>query len=175
MSTDTFQKNIMLHGSYRVTVVAAEYNGKFIEPLLENCLSELRRLVPQAVVDVVRVPGSFEVPVMVKRSIVLPEKNQPDVVIALGVILRGSTMHADLIATAITNQLMSISCETLVPVINEVMLLNDERQAFARCVASTLNRGRESAQAAAAMLANVGCRRQHERLSGVNRNASLMG
>ena len=67
-------------------------------------------------------------------------------------ILRGSTAHADLIGSSITQQLMSIGCDTLVPVIHEVLLLNDEQQAFARCIASTLNRGREAARAAVAML-----------------------
>ena len=73
-------------------------------------------------------------------------------VIAFGVILRGSTAHADLVGTAVTNQLMSMACETMVPIIHEVLLLNDEKQAFARCIASTLNRGREAARAAIEML-----------------------
>ena len=80
------------------------------------------------------------------------EGNTPDAVIALGVILRGSTAHADLIGEAITKQLLSISCDTLVPVIHEVLLLDDEQQAFARCIASSLNRGREAARAAISML-----------------------
>ena len=101
----------------------------------------------------VRVPGAFEVPVMVKRALVQPVSgNTPDAVIAFGVILRGSTAHADLIGSAITNQLMSMACESLVPVVHEVLLLNNEEQAFARCIASSLNRGREAARAAVAML-----------------------
>ena len=54
--------------------------------------------------------------------------------------------------TAITRQLLSTSCDTLVPVIHEVLLLDDEQQAFARCIASSLNRGREAARAAISML-----------------------
>ena len=73
-------------------------------------------------------------------------------VVAFGVILRGSTAHADLIGTSITNQLMSMACESLTPVVHEVLLLNNEEQAFARCIASTLNRGREAARAAISML-----------------------
>ena len=100
-----------------------------------------------------RVPGAFEVPMMVKRAIEQPVSGEtPDAVIAFGVILRGSTAHADLIGTAITNQLMSQACESLVPVIHEVLLLEDEQQAFARCIASALNRGREAARAAVTML-----------------------
>lgn len=134
-----------------VTVVAATYNEKFTTPLLENCLDELEDALPLSKITLVRVPGSYEVPVMVKRAIELGDA-RPDVVIGLGLIVRGSTAHADLIGAAITQQLMSIACETMVPVIHEVLLLDTEEQAFARCIAAKLNRGREAARAAAAMV-----------------------
>ena len=71
--------------------------------------------------------------------------------VALGVILRGSTDHADLIGSTITQALMRLALEFTTPVIHEVLLLNDEKQAFARCIASQLNRGREAARTAARM------------------------
>lgn len=136
-----------------ITLVVSRYNEKYTDALLENCVNELSQIAPGVNVEVVRVPGAFEVPVMVKRSILTPANGKkPDAVVALGVILRGSTAHADLVGTAVTNQLMSIACETLVPVVHEVLLLDNEEQAFARCIASSLNRGREAARAAAAML-----------------------
>lgn len=145
-----------------VTIVAASYNAKYADALVENCQAEFEAAAPFAQLNVVRVPGAFEVPVMVKRAIADME-NTPDVVIAFGVILRGSTAHADLIGTAITNQLLAISCDTLTPVIHEVLLLDNEEQAFARCVASSLNRGREAARTAIAMLELV------EKQSGLSR------
>lgn len=153
MSTELPQKVHSHVLSGRITVVAARYNEKYTDALLQNCLDELAEAAPGVEVEVVRVPGAFEVPMMVKRAIVHPVSGEtPSAVIAFGVILRGSTAHADLIGTAITNQLMSISCESLVPVVHEVLLLNNEEQAFARCIASSLNRGREAARAAIAML-----------------------
>lgn len=137
----------------RVTIVASCYNEKYTEALLQNCLSEIEETAPGVLVDVVRVPGAFEVPVMVKRSIMKPASGvTPDAVVALGVILRGSTAHADLIGSAITTQLLGIACDTMVPVVHEVLLLDNEEQAFARCIASSLNRGREAARTAISML-----------------------
>ena len=152
MSTELPQK-VQLATAGRVSIIAARYNEKYTDALLQNCLDELAENAPGVEVDVVRVPGAFEVPVMVKRALVQPDGgDKPDVVVAFGVILRGSTAHADLIGTAITNQLMSMACESLTPVVHEVLLLNNEEQAFARCIASTLNRGREAARAAISML-----------------------
>lgn len=153
MSTELPSRARALYSSARITIVAASYNEKYTSALLENCLDELRETAEHTSVNVIRVPGAFEVPVMVKRAIAAPSAElPPDIVIALGVILRGSTAHADLIGTAITNQLLSIACDTMTPVIHEVLLLNDEQQAFTRCIASALNRGREAARAAVAML-----------------------
>ena len=148
----TSSKVQSVNRNQKVVIVAATYNEKFTTPLLENCLEELEENAPFLEVEVLRVPGAFEVPVMVKRAIASPSGQVPNVIIGLGVILRGSTAHADLIGAAITNQLLSIACVTLTPVIHEVLLLSDEKQAFSRCVASSLNRGREAARAAMSML-----------------------
>lgn len=177
MSTELPSKSNVLHSHYKVVVVAASYNERFTTPLLTHCLDELGELAPQSEVEVVRVPGAFEVPVMVKRAIV-EGLEKPDAVIALGVILRGSTAHADLIGSAITQQLLSIACETLVPVIHEVLLLDDEKQAFARCVASSLNRGREAARTCVRMMEleeDLHLQNQRgERMAGINPNGSLL-
>lgn len=135
-------------------------------------MAELKESGSHIQIKVVRVPGAFEVPVTVKRAIVKPElHDKPDIVIALGVILRGSTAHADLIGEAVTTQLLSIACDTLTPVIHEVLLLEDEKQAFARCIASALNRGREAARAAVAMLTML--EEQNELISAVRRASKV--
>ncbi len=152
MSTELPGKVQSVRRDQKIVVVAATYNEKFTSALLENCLAELEENAPLLEVEVLRVPGAFEVPVMVKRAIKFPSTQAPAVVIGLGVILKGSTAHADLIGTAITNELLSIACDTMIPVIHEVLLLEDEQQAFARCIASSLNRGREAARAALAMV-----------------------
>ncbi len=179
MSAELPSKTQVARHGGRVTIITSTYNEKYTTALLENCLAELEENAPQTIVDVVKVPGAFEVPVMVKRAISEPtEAEKPDVVIALGVILRGSTAHADLIGEAITKQLLSIACDSLTPVIHEVLLLNDEQQAFARCIASSLNRGREAARAAISMINLLDERYTlhslKQRMAGINRSGSLI-
>lgn len=152
MSTESLPSVKTLLNERRIVVVAARYNEKYTSALLQNCLDELAANAPHVQVDVVRVPGAFEVPVMVNRAISAPGAQKADVVIALGVILRGSTAHADLIGSSITQELLRTACRTLTPVIHEVLLLNDEQQAEARCIQPELNRGTEAARAALAML-----------------------
>lgn len=154
MSTELPERNFSLNlRGCHLTIVASTYNEKFTDALVENCTEELAQIAPLLDVDVVRVPGAFEVPMMVKHVIEAPlRQGRPSAVIALGVILRGSTAHADLIGTAITEKLLDLSVDYMLPVIHEVLLLDSEEQAFARCIAAALNRGREAARAAVRMI-----------------------
>jgi 6,7-dimethyl-8-ribityllumazine synthase len=134
-----------------VVIVASCYNERFTNALVEHCSDELTHVLPCASVEVLRVPGAFEIPVTVRAAIERSER-RPDVVIALGVIIRGSTEHASLIGTAVTTSLLENAVQSGVPVIHEVLLLDDESQAYDRCIAPELNRGRESARTAASMV-----------------------
>lgn len=133
----------------RVCIVAAKYNETFTDALVENVIEELGELVPNARVDLIRVPGAFEIPVTVASVI---DRESPSCVIALGVIIRGATQHGDLVATSVTHALQQLSIESKKPVINEVLLVDDEKQAYARCIGAQLNRGKEAARAAASMI-----------------------
>jgi len=149
MSTALQPKPRIFAPKARICIVASKYNETYTDALLDNAIAELSELVPQARIDVVRVPGAFEVPVMVAHVI---QRASPDCVLALGLLIRGSTAHADLVAGSVTNALQNIAVETQVPVIHEVLLCDDEKQAYARCIGEQLNRGREAARAAAAMI-----------------------
>jgi len=80
------------------------------------------------------------------------ERESPAAVLALGLIIRGATQHGDLVARSVSDALMGLSLKHTRPVIHEVVIVDDEKQAYARCIGATLNRGKEAARAAAAMV-----------------------
>lgn len=133
----------------KLAIVASKYNEVYSDALVDNVIDELGEYLPQARVDLIRVPGAFEIPVAVKA---LLELEEPMCVVALGVLIRGETAHADLVASSVTDALLQLSLEYRTPVIHEVLLLNDEAQAHVRCIGEEYNRGVEAARAAAAMV-----------------------
>ena len=101
-------------------------------------------------VQIVRVPGAYEIPVVAKRLARI-RGDSLSAIICLGVILRGQTTHAEHIGRAVSEALMEIQLAHEIPVIHEVLLLENEEQARARCFGKKFNRGTEAAQTALAM------------------------
>ena len=134
-------------GGTTFAIVASTYNAGYVDAMLRAAQAELRRA--GAKVRVVRVPGAYEIPVVAKT---LSAKN-PGLagILCLGVILRGATTHAAHIGEAVSNALMQIQLAHQIPVIHEVLLLENEAQAQARCLGRKHNRGTEAAQTALAM------------------------
>ncbi len=149
MSSSLPPKPRIIGPKVRICIVASKYNEQFTDALVENAIEELGELVPQGRVDLIRVPGAFEIPVMIASIL---DRDPPACVIALGVIIRGSTEHADMVASSVTYTLQQLAIQSLRPVIHEVLLVADEKQAYARCIGAQLNRGKEAARAAAAMI-----------------------
>jgi 6,7-dimethyl-8-ribityllumazine synthase len=136
----------------RFAIIASRYNARFVEAMLTAARAEFKR-AGAAGVQVFRVPGAFEIPVVVARLARASALSEQPVsaIICLGVILRGETTHAAHIGEAVTNALMQISIRYELPVIHEVLLLENREQAVARCLTKRHNRGAEAAQTALAM------------------------
>src|SRR5437870_2518893 len=132
-------------------IVASEFNGQYVQGLVDHALSELRALAPNATTSLHHVPGAFEIPVVVRE---LAARNKTDAVIACGVILQGETNHAQNLSRSVTDALQRIAVEHAVPVINVVLSFDNEGQARARCLENQINRGTEAARAAVE-IANV--------------------
>ena len=126
-------------------IVASQFNAPYVEGLVDHATEELRALAPNASVSIERVPGAFEIPVVV-RELALQEKT--DAVIACGVILKRKTDHAQNLSRSVTDALQCIAIGHGVPIINAVLSFDNETQARERCLENEINRGTEAARAA---------------------------
>ena len=128
-------------------IVASQYNARYVDAMHRAAKAELLRA--GAKVQTVRVPGAYEIPVVAKK--LAATNPQLSAIICLGVILRGETTHAAHIGEAVSGALMQIQLAHEIPVIHEVLLLENEAQACVRCLGRKHNRGTEAAQTALAM------------------------
>lgn len=137
--------------SGRFAIVCAEYNPEFTEPLLQAAERELRAAgVHSKNIFVVRVPGSFEIPVVAAQ---LAQSGKFDAILALGVVLQGKTLHANHILEAVALHLQEIAVETGVPVIHQVLSPGSLADARRRTWPGPYHRGVEAARTAVRMAA----------------------
>ena len=124
-------------------IVASEFNPEYVQGLVDRAAKELQ--APVAKVSLYRVPGAFEIPIVVRE---LAQQKRADVIIAIGVVLKGKTNHADNISRSVTDALQRIALDLGVPVINCVHTFSNEIDAQERCLKDKINRGTEAARAA---------------------------
>ena len=139
----------------RVGIVCSRFNEFVVRALLDGARRGLARCgVADDHVDVAWVPGAYEIPVVTARLAGGQGRaGRFDAILTLGVILRGATTHAQHIGEAVTMALSQIQLQHGVPVIHEVLLLENEQQAKERCLSRDHNRGAEAAHTALAMAA----------------------
>jgi len=147
----------------RVAVVAASWHEKVMKGLLEGTLDALKRhQVEQPVV--VRVPGSFELPVVADAL----AKQGFDAVIALGVIIRGGTPHFEFVSTAATDGLNRVALDHGIPIGFGLLTCDNEEQALDRAglEGSREDKGYEATSAALQTAITLRRIRRREHLGG---------
>ncbi|QEL20322.1 6,7-dimethyl-8-ribityllumazine synthase [Limnoglobus roseus] len=134
----------------RFVLVAARFNAFIVDQLLAGAQDALRRHgVPDDRVDVVRVPGAYEIPLVAQR---LGKSGKFAAVICLGCVIRGDTDHYDYVAGAATNGIASAALNCGVPVIFGVLTTDTLDQAINRAGAKAGNKGHEAAVTAIEMV-----------------------
>jgi 6,7-dimethyl-8-ribityllumazine synthase len=130
----------------RIVVVAGSWHDEITNGLIESATRTLE--ASGASFELVRVPGSFELPVASKAAL----EAGADAVVALGVIIRGGTPHFEYVSAAATDGLTRVALDTGKPVGFGVLTLDDEQQGLDRAglPGSKEDKGREAAEAAIA-------------------------
>src|SRR5918993_111325 len=134
----------------KFAIVAARFNSFIVDRLLEGAFDGLRRTggdTDDSVV-VIKVPGSWEMPVVVAE---LAAQKKYDAVICLGAVIRGETPHFDYVAGNSASGLASVSAETGVPIAFGVLTTNTVEQAIDRAGAKSGNKGFDAAMTAIEM------------------------
>jgi 6,7-dimethyl-8-ribityllumazine synthase len=133
----------------KVSIVVSRFNSFITDRLLEGALDALRRHgVEEKGITVVRVPGSFEIPLGVRRA----AGQKVDAVIALGALIRGGTPHFDYLSAEVTKGVAQVMLETGIPVSFGVLTTDTVEQAIERAGTKAGNKGAEAAQSALEMV-----------------------
>lgn len=133
----------------RVAVVAARFNAVVCDQLVEGAVTTLAaRGVADDAIDVIRVPGAFEIPTAAMQ---LARANKHDAIIGLGAVVRGETPHFDYVCQAVTHGLIQVTQETGIPALFGVLTTETMEQALARSGGAAGNKGADSAIAAIEM------------------------
>lgn len=134
---------------YKFAIVASRVNDLITTPMINGAVDTLtRHSVKESNIDVIRVPGSFEIPYAVKKAAL---SKKYSAVIAIGAIIRGQTSHFDFLASQVTKDISGISLETGVPVTSGIITTETTEQAIERAGVKAGNRGSEAALSAIEM------------------------
>jgi 6,7-dimethyl-8-ribityllumazine synthase len=141
----------------RFAIVIARFNSFITDRLLAGCLDALRRSgAAMENVELVKVPGSWEMPIVVRE---LARQKRFDAIICLGAVIRGDTPHFDYVAGQAASGLAQTAAETGVPVAFGVLTTNTVEQAVDRAGAKSGNKGFDAAMTAiemASLLRKIG-------------------
>jgi 6,7-dimethyl-8-ribityllumazine synthase len=134
----------------KLGIVVARFNSFISEKLLEGAIDSLVRSgVKDKDIDVARVPGAFEIPLVTQK---MARSGKYDAVICLGVVIRGATPHFDFVAGEVAKGTAQVMLDTGVPVLFGVLTTETIEQAIERAGSKAGNKGSDVAIAALEMI-----------------------
>jgi 6,7-dimethyl-8-ribityllumazine synthase len=138
-----FEGDVQSPGSARYAILASRWNPRITDTLVDGARRAfLANGVPAENVDVIRVPGAWELPVAAANAI---DRIGYAGVVALGCVVRGDTRHFEQVADECARGLMRVALDTGVPVANGVLAVDDYAHAEARAGGNHGNKGEEAA------------------------------
>lgn len=137
-------------GDARFALVVSRFNDFIGQKLVEGAVDCIvRHGGSSAQISIIRCPGAFELPAVVRKAAL---SGRYDAVISLGVIIRGSTPHFDVIAAEATKGIAQVGMEAMIPVTFGVLTTDNLEQAIERAGTKAGNKGFEAAMAAIEMV-----------------------
>jgi len=136
--------------SARFAILVTRFNSFITESLLDGAIDSLKRHgVSDSQIDVVRVPGAFELPLVASK---LADPDKYGAIIALGAVIRGGTPHFDYVAGECAKGLGQISMQKGIPISFGVLTTDSIEQAIERAGTKAGNKGEEAAMSALEMV-----------------------
>jgi 6,7-dimethyl-8-ribityllumazine synthase len=137
----------------RVLIVEARYYNDIADALLAGAMKVLEAAGAQ--VDRISVPGSLEIPIAIAVAIDAAQwgRQRYDAAVALGCVIRGETIHFEIVSEQSARGLMELGVAQRFPIGNGIITVNTEAQAWARARPEEQDKGGDAARAALALLA----------------------
>jgi 6,7-dimethyl-8-ribityllumazine synthase len=137
----------------KIAIVSSKYNSYVVDRLIDGCLlTLLNGGVDENSITIIKVPGAYEIPVIVRK---LADKKKYECIITLGAIIKGETPHFDIIANSISLSISHIAIEFSVPVIFGILTVNTSMEAMDRSGEEESNKGSEAAKTALEMISVI--------------------
>ena len=149
MAIKTIEGSLTVQNA-RFCLVVARFNSFVVESLLEGALDALKRHgAEEADITIVRVPGAFEMPLVLEK---LAAKGDYDAIVALGAVIRGGTPHFDFVAGECVKGMAQVTLKHAVPIAFGVLTVDTIEQAIERAGTKAGNKGAEAAMSAIEMV-----------------------
>jgi 6,7-dimethyl-8-ribityllumazine synthase len=143
-----FEGRISAEG-FRFGVIVSRFNDFISSKLVEGALDALKRHgAKDEMISLIKVPGSFEIPVAAKKT---ADSGQFDAIICLGAVIRGATPHFDYVAAEVSKGIAAVALESGIPVTFGVLTTDSLEQAIERAGSKSGNKGWDAAMAAMEM------------------------
>ena len=146
----TFEGQLTTTNEDKFCIIISRFNDFIGSKLLEGAVDELKRHgVADDNIDIVRVPGAFEIPLTAQK---FAQSGKYNAIITLGAVIKGSTSHYDYVCAEVSKGVAQVSLQTGVPVIFGVLTTDNIEQAIERAGTKAGNKGSDAAKSAIEMV-----------------------
>jgi len=133
-----------------IGIVSSRFNNEIVEKISKACISKLQALgVNKKNIIHKTVPGALEIPIALKKM--KESRNSIDVMIAIGLVIRGDTYHFEIVSNESASGIMRVQLDHSIPIINAVLTTNSSKEALARVSI----KGEEAAEGAIEMALKI--------------------